>query len=154
MGVQQNRNTKTAIDVRVFYGLGESVFGRFPRDEIAGFSARDLVNLVIEGPHAPGAATRTAKVLADVLQTERVIDAELFRAAASATGATGATGAAGETDGAPISLDDVVVREGEKGEGEEQHENSVKSEEITIRLSESYRGGRTAWLAERRSAAI
>ena len=128
MTTQQKRTAKKRVDVRVTYGLGGSVFGQFPRDTVAGISARDLINLVLDGPQPAGSATRTAKVLADVLCTERAIDAELTRASS------------GEADGEPISLDQVVVKE--EG-GEEQRESRViqESEEVTIRLSEAYRGG-------------
>jgi hypothetical protein len=136
MSAQQKRIAKKRIDVRVTYGLGASVFGQFPRDEIAGKSASDLINLVLGQPQPLGSATRTAKVLTDVLRTERAIDAELTRASS------------GEADGEPISLDQVVVKE---EEGEEQRESHVtqESDEVTIRLSEAYRGG-TRWQAERR----
>jgi hypothetical protein len=104
------------------------MFGRFPRDEIAGLSARDLIDRVISGPQEPGSATRTAKVLADVLATQRAIDAELTQASS------------GEADGEPITLDQVIVT---GDAGEEQRENPVVEEtgEMTIRLSESYVGG-------------
>ena len=129
MTAQQKRTAKKKIDVRVTYGLGGSVFGQFPSNTVAGISARNLIKLVIDGPQPPGSATRTAKVLADVLRTERAIDAELTRASS------------GEADGEPISLDQVVVAE---EDGEEQRESPViqKSDEITIRLSEAYRGGK------------
>jgi hypothetical protein len=136
MSAQKKRTAKKRIDVRVTYGLGGSVFGQFPRDEVAGKSASDLINLVLGRPQPPGSATRTAKVLEDVLRTERAIDAELTRASS------------GEADGEPIGLDQVVVKE---DDGEEQRENQVtqESDEFTIRLSEAYRGG-TRWQAERR----
>jgi hypothetical protein len=137
MTAQQKRTAKKRVDVRVTYGLGGSVFGQFPHDRVAGMSALDLINLVLDGPQPPGPATRTAKVLADVLRTERAIDAELTRATS------------GEADGEPVSLDQVVVKE---EDGEEQRDNSVtqESDEVTIRLSEAYRGG-TRWQAERRA---
>jgi hypothetical protein len=136
MSAQQKRTAKKSIDVRVTYGLGGSVFGQFPRDEIAGRSASDLIDLVLRRPQPPGSAERTRKVLADVLRAERAIDAELTRASR------------GEADGEPISLDQVVVKE---EDAEEERENSVtqESDEVTIRLSEAYRGG-TRWQAERR----
>jgi hypothetical protein len=129
MTAHQKRTPKKEIDVRVTYGLGGSVFGQFPRHRVAGMSARELIQLVIDGPQPPGSAARTAKVLADVLRTQRMIDAELTRAAG------------GQADGDPISLDQVVVKEEDV---EEQRESPViqDTEEVTIRLSEAYRGGR------------
>jgi len=125
---QKKKRTAREVDVRVSYGLGKEMFGRFPRDEIAGLSARDLIGRVISGPQEPGSATRTAKVLADVLATQRAIDAELTKASS------------GEADGEPITLDQVIVT---GDAGEEQRENPVVEEtgEMTIRLSESYVGG-------------
>ena len=137
MSAQRKRIAKKRIDVRVTYGLGGSVFGQFPRDEVAGKSASDLIGLVLGRPQTLGSAARTAKVLSDVLSTERAIDAELTRASR------------GEADGEPISLDQVVVKE---EEGEEQRDSHLTQEtdEVTIRLSEAYRGG-MGWQAERRS---
>jgi hypothetical protein len=128
MSAQQKRKAKKKIDVRVTYGLGGSVFGQFPRDEVAGKSASDLVHLVLGRPQPSGSATRTAKVLEDVLRTERAIDAELTRTSS------------GEADGEPIGLHQVVVKE---EDGEEQRDSHVTQEtdEVTIRLSEAYRGG-------------
>jgi hypothetical protein len=138
MRVQKKAAAKKRIDVRVTYGLGGSVFGQFPRDDVAGKSASDLIHLVLGRPQPSGSAKRTAKVLEDVLRTERAIDAELSRA----------SGGEAETDGEPIGLDQVVVKE---DQGEEQRENHVtqETEEVTIRLSEAYRGG-TRWQTERR----
>jgi hypothetical protein len=132
----QKRHATREIDVRVDYGIGGSVFGRFPRDEVAGISARDLIGLVLSGPQLPGSATRTAKVLADVLLTERAIDAELTRAST------------GEAGGEAISLDHVVVKE-DDGEQERESSGTQDLDEVTIRLSESYRGGATRWQTER-----
>jgi hypothetical protein len=137
MTAQQKKRTARKVDVRVSYGLGKEMFGRFPREEIAGLSARDLIDRVISGPQEPGSAARTAKVLADVLATQRSIDAELTRASS------------GDADGEPISLDQVIVTE--EG-GEEQRESPVvqESDQITIRLSESYVGGGKRWQVDRR----
>ena len=136
MSAQQKGIARKRVDVQVTYGLGGSVLGQFPREEVAGKSASDLINLVLSRPQRPGSAARTAKVLEDVLRTERAIDAELTRAAG------------GEADGEPISLDQIVVKE---DEDEEQRDSSVTQEleEVTIRLSEAYRGG-ARWQSDRR----
>jgi hypothetical protein len=136
MSAARIRTVKKKVRVRVSYGVGGSIEGLFPRQEVAGKSARDVIGLVVSSPQPSSSAERTRKVLEDVFKTQQAIDAELTRAAS------------GEEDGEPISLHQVVVKE---EDGEEQSESRVtqESEELTIRLSEPYRGG-TKWQSERR----
>jgi hypothetical protein len=116
------------VGVHVTYGLGGIAEGRFARDVVAGKSARELIRTVVESPQAPGPAARTARVLCDVLRRKGVIDAEL--AHSSSDGA----------QGRPIRLDDVVLKE-RHPDFEVDGPETPESDEFTIRISESYRGG-------------
>jgi len=135
VGTQQKRIARK-VRVGVGYGMGGSAFGEFSRDEIAGKSVAEVIQGVVDRPQVPGSAARTAKVLADALRTTREIDAELTRASS------------GRAEGRPVGLDQVVIGHEDGGERDE----SVviqETEEITIRLSESYRGGEARWQSGR-----
>ena len=127
MRTLQKRKTRN-VTLDVAYGIGGSAVGVLPRDQIAGKTAREVIQSVIELPQQPGSASRTAKVLAAALQTMRQIDAELIKAS---------TGKAG---GEPIGLDQVVIP---SDDDQRQDESIVGPEcdEIAIRVSESYCGG-------------
>jgi hypothetical protein len=112
------------VDVSVVYGMGGACAGRFPRHSVEGLAARDLVQQVIQRPQPAGPAARTAQVLAEVLRSRREIDAELTDGPDEATGR-----------GQPITLDQVVVR------GRSDAPQSPERDDVTIRISESYRGG-------------
>jgi hypothetical protein len=116
------------VGVQVTYGLGGIAEGRFSRDAVTGKSARELIRRVVECPQTPGPAARTARVLSDVLRRKGVIDAELVHS--SSDGA----------QGQPIRLDDVVVKERNRS-FEVDGPEAPDSDEFTIRISESYRGG-------------
>jgi hypothetical protein len=122
------RRNKKNVSLDVQYGIGGSAVGVLPRDQIAGKSTRQVIESVIALPQEPGSASRTAKVLADALQTMRQIDAELVNASA------------GKAVGEPIRLDQIVIP---SDDDQKQDESVVGSEcdDITIRVSESYQGG-------------
>ncbi|MBW2282842.1 MAG: hypothetical protein JRG76_01940 [Deltaproteobacteria bacterium] len=112
--------TPGEVTIGVAYGLGASCGGRFARRTVEGLSARQLVNRVIECRQVRGPASRTAAVVGEVLRSTRQIDIEVVQGS-SATGQ-------------PISLDDTVVH----GPGGDQKSDT---DEYTIMISESYRGG-------------
>jgi hypothetical protein len=128
MSARQKRITARKVRVGVGYGMGGSAFAEFRREEIAGKSALDVITRVLGRPQPSESATRTAKVLAEALKTTRAIDAELIRASRD------------KADGKPISLDQVVV-DHEEAEGEDESVVMQEIEEVTLRVSESYRGG-------------
>jgi len=134
MRTQQKRNTRK-VRLEVGYGLGGAATGEFPRHQVAGMPARDVIQRVLEMPQQPGPASRTAKVLADALRTMRQIDAELVNASS------------GKAQGEPIGLDDVVIT----CDDDQKQEGSVgqETEEVSIRCSESYRGGDGTWQTRR-----
>ena len=127
MRKQRERSTRK-VRCEIGYGMGGSAIGELPRDQIAGKSAREVIQSVVALPQQPGPASRTAKVLSDALQTVRQIDAELIRAST------------GKADGEPIGLDEVVIT---RDDDQRQDESVVgpECEEIKIRVSESYCGG-------------
>ncbi len=112
------------ISVQVTYGIGHSCVGHFARSAVQEMPARELIELVARSPQQPGRAARAAQVVAQVLRSERVIDAEVVEASQ------------GETAGRPITLDEKVVRS--RGGGERSDEDR---DEVSIRISESYVGG-------------
>ena len=116
------------VGVHVTYGLGGVAEGRFSRDAVAGKSARELIRSVVQCEQAPGPAARTAKVLGDVIRRKRALDVELVDAPND--------GAQGQ----PIRLDDVVLKERNQ-RIELDGPETPESDEFTIRISESYRGG-------------
>jgi len=137
MRVQQKRNTRK-VRLEIGYGLGGAATGELPRHQVAGKSARQVIQSVVELPQQSGPASRTAKVLGDAMRTMRQIDAELLNASR------------GKAHGEPIGLDDVVItcdddqKQDESGVGQE-------TEEVTIRCSESYRGGDGTWQTRRQT---
>jgi hypothetical protein len=128
MSAQRQRIRAQRVRVGVTYGMGGSAFAEFPRDEIAGKSAAELIAKVISRPQPSESAARTARVLQEAMRTAREIDAELIRSSRN------------RADGEPIGLDQVVVA---REEGVEQGEGVAvqETEEVTFRVSESYRGG-------------
>lgn len=139
MGAHRERVSKRKarkIRVELGYGVGGSAFAELPFDQVAGKPALEVIKQVLGHPQPSESASRTARVLAEALQTKRAIDAELTRASRN------------KADGKPITLDQVIV-DGE--EGEEQDESVVvrEIEEIKMRLSESYRGGEALCLCRR-----
>jgi len=112
----------------VAYGMGGSAFAEFPREEIVGQSAIELIRRVAGHPQQSESAARTARVLQEAMRTAREIDAELIRSSRNSA------------DGEAISLDQVVVG---REEGAEQDERVAvqETEEVYLRVSESYRGG-------------
>lgn len=105
------------IDVGIRYGISGAVRARLARRTVAGLTARQLVQRVIEcrQPGAPGA--RTARVLGDVMRGSRQLDVELAR---------GADAPAGE----PIAFDDVL-----------SDDTAADQDDLTLLVSEAYRGG-------------
>jgi len=118
--------------VGVDYGMGGSVSGVFPRDELAGKPAGEVIQRVLDHPQTPGTAGRTAKVLGDAIRTGRAIDLELTRNASR------------RSEGEPISFDHILVP---REQDAEQSEGGLvqETEEIAMRLSESYCGGDSRW---------
>jgi hypothetical protein len=113
----------------VCYGIGGTCSSRFGRHEIEGLSARELIGRVVDSPQPSGPAARTAAVLRDALRCAREIDVELARAANSC----------GEREGAPITMQDVVIP---KESGAPETQTNANDETVTLLVSESYRGGR------------
>lgn len=131
MGARQRR-IERKVRVDVDYGMGGSVSGVFSRDELAGKPAGEVIQRVLDHPQALGTAARTAKVLRDAIQTGRAIDLELTRNESR------------RSEGAPITFERILVpREEEAGQGEKGLVQ--ETEEITMRLSESYCGGDSRW---------
>jgi hypothetical protein len=128
MNARQRRIAARKVRVGVGYGMGGSASAEFRREEIAGKSAREVITQVLGRPQPSESATRTAKVLAEAMKTTRAIDAELIRASRD------------KADGKPISLDEVVV-DHEEAEGQDESVVMQEIEEVTLRVSESYRGG-------------
>ena len=137
MGARQQkikRSTKVGVD----YGAGGSVSAIFPRDELVGKPASDVIWRVLDAPQTPGRAERTAKVLRDAMRAKRAIDVEVIKAATR------------RSEGEPITFNQVLVP-GEKDVEEGESGLVRETEEITIRLSESYCGGDTRWQPGRHS---
>ena len=109
------------IMVEVTYGIGTSCVGRFDRAEVAEMPARALLERVAGSPQEPGRASRAAQVLAQVLRSERVLDAELME---------------GEARRRPITLREKLLRS-PGGAGE----RGADRDRLSIRISESYVGG-------------
>jgi hypothetical protein len=124
---EKTKLRKNDVALKVQYGLGAEVGGRFVLDEISGLSARALILRVCARPQPPGPSARTAAVLSEVLRTSREIDAELTRASNRAS------------EGQPISLDDVVF-DGDQG-GRNGVLGEVESDEVCVRISEAFTGG-------------
>jgi hypothetical protein len=143
MSTRQERITagKSKISCGIDYGVGGSAFAELPREQVVGRSALEIIKRVIGHPQLSDTASRTAKVIEEALRTKRMIDAELTRAARN------------KADGEPIRLDQVLV---ESEEGEEQDESVVvrETDEITIRLSEAYRGGDARCQCRRRTEEV
>jgi hypothetical protein len=135
MRTQQKRNTRK-VRLDIGYGLGGAATGEFPRHQVAGKSAREVIQSVVELPQQPGPASRTAKVLADAIRTMRQIDAELINVAS------------GKAHGEPIGLDDVVIT-CDDDQKQDESTTGQECEEIKIRCSESYRGGDGTWQIRR-----
>jgi hypothetical protein len=108
--------------------MGGSASADLSVEEVAGKTAREFLKQVVGHPQSSETAARTARLIEQVLQTMKAIDAEVIPASGN------------RADGIPISLDDVLV-EGEEGEGQDESVVARGTEEITIRLSEAYRGG-------------
>ena len=127
MGARQKRITRK-VRVEADYGVGGSVSGVFPRDELVGKPAGEVLRRVVDSPQEPGAAERTAQVLKDALRTKREIDLELTKNASR------------RSEGQPITFERILVpREGDAEQGERGLVE--ETEEIKMRLSESYCGG-------------
>ena len=117
------RNTEVGFNV--IYGIGAACYGRLQRESISGLSTRELIARVAEHPQAAGPASRTATVLMEVLRSGRPVDVELVHSASA------------NAEGEPIGLDDPVsLREAADVGG-----SGAESDELTIRISESYQGG-------------
>jgi hypothetical protein len=121
--MKQQARATGEINVQVMYGIGGSCEGRFARDAIAGISTRELIGQVIELPQTAGPPARTANVLREVLRSSRDVDVEV--------------GTSGTVAGEPATLDQVPLRDREDGAGR----TAVDVGDLTIRISESYRGG-------------
>ena len=61
----------------VGYGLGAECVAKFDRRSLFGLSARGVIQQVVSTPQTNQPARRTAVVLRDVLQSDRVLDVEL-----------------------------------------------------------------------------
>ena len=114
------------------YGMGGTVSGEFPRDELVGKPASEVIQRVLDHPQRPGMAERTAKIVRDAIRTCRAIDLELTKVGSH------------RSEGEPITFERVLVPH--EKDVEEGESNLVqKTEEINLRLSESYCGGDTRW---------
>ena len=120
------------------YGKGGSAFAELPLEQVAGKSALEVIKRVVGHPQQSEAASRTARVIEQALRTTRAIDAELTKASRN------------KANGEPITLDQVIV---DREESEEKDDSVVvrETDEITIRLSESYRGGDAPCRCRRRN---
>lgn len=128
MSDRKERIRARKVRCEVAYGMGGSAFAEFPREEIAGQSAIELIRRVAGRPQQSESAARTARILEEAIRTAREIDAELIKSSRNSA------------DGEPIGLDQVVVA---REEGAEQDERVAveETEWVNLRVSESYRGG-------------
>ena len=110
------------------YGMGGSAYADLPVEQVVGKTAREVLRSVAGHPQMSETGRRVARVVAEVLRTMKDIDAELVQASRN------------RADGKPISLDQVLI-ENEEGEGQDESVVARETEEITVRISEAYRGG-------------
>ena len=135
MGLRRKR-IERKVRVDIDWGMGGSVSGVFPRDELVGKPAGAVIDSVLARPQTPGTAERTARVLRDALRTSRAIDVEVIKAASR------------RSEGEPITFEQPLVP---REKDAEQDESGLvrETEQVKIRLSESYRGGSRRWQCKR-----
>ena len=110
-------------NVKVRYGMGAEVRARLQAAKVAGRSCRELIGELARHPQPTEPGRRAARVLEEVMASDRQLDVELCR------GSNGQRG-----PGQPVELDQVVVRQGEQ-------QGSDQVESFSLQVSESYVGG-------------
>jgi hypothetical protein len=114
------------VEVTVGYGLGAQCVGNFNRQSLGGLSVRNIIQRTIAVPQPNPPSKRTAVVLQDVLQGNRILDVELSHPNDEMA------------QGTPINLDDVLVAD------QDDSSHSEEEQDITLRVSEPYKGGAVA----------
>jgi len=111
-------------ELQVGYGIGASCQAVLKSSEVEGQPTRHLIDRVARSAQSTEPARRTARVLREVLASDRVVNIEL----SAGPGSNQSTGNA-------IDIDEVVVPP--NGESE-----TVERQRVTLHLSEDYKGGR------------
>lgn len=111
-------------ELAVEYGLGGEVCTAvLPETAVTGKSVREMLTAITMSPQRSATAQRTADTLREAMIKGRTLDVEIAHHTNQGNG-----------EGAPIEMNDVLVKD--KGESA-QEENKP----LTLRVSEHYRGG-------------
>ncbi len=117
------------IVLNVMYGLGATATTLVSRQVLAGCTVREAIEIALKAPQAPGSPEqRAALVIAEALRSGRPLDVEVGYGPS-------------EGVGKPVALDDVVDRVLSGGDRSDHTEDTTLEEELTVSLTEPYRGG-------------
>lgn len=109
----------------VIYGLGGMCGTSVPRAEINGQTARQMIRTVTDSAQSDPKAARTAREINRAISGPLELDVELINRSVGPGGA----------DGEPVRLDEPLFP------GPESPTHRRVPDHVTLRLSESYRGG-------------
>lgn len=109
----------------VIYGLGGMCGTSVPRAEINGQTARQMIRIVTDSTQSDPNAARTAREITRALGGPFELDVEFI----------GRSVGPGGADGEPVGIDEPLFP------GPESPSHRPVPNHVTLRLSESYRGG-------------
>lgn len=113
---------KNKIDAEVQYGMGAACSATLLESEVFNVPARNVIMAVANSPQPTEPARRTARVVVEAIRSGRTMDVEVYDGTKSSN-----------VEGRPIELGDVVISD--------KDEQKLKTDNLTLRVSEPYVGG-------------